>query len=131
MRRCEDELRQVSGPVAPSSCATSAGRQATSVGVVVGQPLDVVAQGVDAAGRNDAGLTHRAAHLLLAAPRLVDERAAHEHTVGWIDTLAVGRNRGRGILELANPAGLYVAGNTLSLGIAIWCFVAIVFRKFF
>src|SRR4029453_11739697 len=43
------------------------------VGVVLGQALDVVAERVHAAGRDDAGLAHGAAHLLLAPPRLVDE----------------------------------------------------------
>ena len=30
--------------------------------------------------------------------------ASHEHSVGWIDTLARGRSLGRGILELGDPA---------------------------
>src|SRR5262245_34317362 len=46
-----------------------------SVGVILGQALHVVAKRVHAAGRDDAGLAHGAAHLLLAAPRLVDELA--------------------------------------------------------
>src|SRR5262245_44169761 len=46
-----------------------------SVGVILGQALHVVAQRVHAAGRDDAGLPHRTAHLLLAPPRLVDELA--------------------------------------------------------
>ena len=29
LRRCEDKLRQISGPVASSSCATCTGRPAT------------------------------------------------------------------------------------------------------
>ncbi len=41
--------------------------------VVVGQPLDVVVQRVEGAGRHDARLAHRAAHHLLPAPRLLDE----------------------------------------------------------
>src|SRR4029453_594848 len=36
-----------------------------SVGVILGETLHVMAKGVHAAGRDDAGLAHRAAHLLL------------------------------------------------------------------
>lgn len=31
----------------------------------------------------------------------------------------------------ANAEGLYVAGTSLGLATGVWCFVAIVFRKFF
>src|SRR5262245_20268497 len=55
-----------------------------SVGVILGQALHVVAQRVHAAGRDDAGLPHRTAHLLLAPPRLVDELArARERRADW------------------------------------------------
>ena len=42
------------------------------VGVVLGQPLDVVVEGVQPGGGQDADLPHAAAHPLAAHPRLVD-----------------------------------------------------------
>ena len=50
-------------------------RQHARVLVVLGQPLDVVVERVQAAGRDDARLPERAAHHLLPAPRLVDQLA--------------------------------------------------------
>src|SRR2546421_5427396 len=63
--------------------------QPTRVGVIVGQTLDVMPERVDAAGGDDAGLAHGAAHLLLAAPRLVDEcaRAGHGRADGRAEAL--------------------------------------------
>ena len=49
--------------------------EAAGVGVVLAEALDVVAQGVDPAGRDDPGLAHRAAEGLLVAPGLLDEGA--------------------------------------------------------
>jgi hypothetical protein len=43
--------------------------------VIVGQPVDVVVERVDAGGGTDAGLPHRSAKPLLPAPDLVDEIA--------------------------------------------------------
>ena len=55
-------------------------RQHARVLVVVGEPLDVVVERVQAAGGHDPRLPERAAHLLLPAPRLVDQLArAGEH----------------------------------------------------
>src|SRR5438445_2369252 len=76
-------------------------RQPPRVGVIVGQTLDVMPERVDAAGGDDAGLAHGAAHLLLAAPRLVDERARAGHgradgraeALGEIDPRRVERRR--------------------------------------
>jgi decaprenylphospho-beta-D-ribofuranose 2-oxidase len=36
--------------------------------------------------------------------RLIESRTSHEHTVGWIDTLARGAAMGRGVLERANAS---------------------------
>ena len=43
--------------------------------VVLGQPLDVVFQGIDAARRDNARLPHRAAERLLVPPCLLDKGA--------------------------------------------------------
>src|SRR5215207_8229153 len=43
--------------------------QQLGVGVVLGQAVDVVAQGVDAGGGDDAGLTHGPAELVFVAAR--------------------------------------------------------------
>ena len=57
-------------PTAPSRSAQAVG-QPPGVGVVVGQALDVVLQGVEGRGREDAGLPHAAAEELAVphAPR--------------------------------------------------------------
>lgn len=53
------------------------------------------------------------------------------HTPGWaLGFLAVAAF----VAALIYPgirAGLYVAGVTLMLSVAIWCFIAVVFRRFF
>ncbi len=49
-----------------------ASRQQPGVRVVVGQPLDVVVEGVQPGGREDADLPHPAAHPLAPDPRLGD-----------------------------------------------------------
>src|SRR5438552_2537546 len=75
--------------------------QPPRVDVIVGQTLDVMPERVDAAGGDDAGLAHGTAHLLLAAPRLVDERARAGHgradgraeALGEIDPRRVERRR--------------------------------------
>src|SRR5439155_13225005 len=41
--------------------------------VVVGEPRDVVVEGVDAGRRNDSGLPHRSAELVLETPRLLHQ----------------------------------------------------------
>ena len=46
------------------------------VGVVLGEPLDVVVERAAARRPRDPGLAHRAAHHLLVAPGLVDQRRA-------------------------------------------------------
>ena len=48
-------------------------RQRAGIGVVVGEPVDMVIERVDAGGGADAGLAHRAAEALLPAPDVVDE----------------------------------------------------------
>src|ERR1017187_7739678 len=48
---------------------------ARALGVVARKPVDMVVEGVDAGGRANAGLAHRAAQPLLPAPDLVDEIA--------------------------------------------------------
>ena len=48
-------------------------RQGGGVGVVLGQAVDVVLQGVDTGGGVHAALAHRAAEPLLPAPGLADE----------------------------------------------------------
>jgi hypothetical protein len=53
------------------------------------------------------------------------------HAPGWALAWATALCYLAALFELGPTAGYYVAGNTLSLAIAIWCFVAIVFRKFF
>src|SRR6185312_1986961 len=40
--------------------------------VILGQPIDVVLQGIDAGGGNDPGLPHGAPETLLVAPGLLD-----------------------------------------------------------
>src|SRR5713101_8810400 len=47
--------------------------QSLRVGMVVGEPLDVMAERVHSTCGNDPCLAHGPAHLLLAAPRLRDE----------------------------------------------------------
>ena len=42
--------------------------------MILGQPFDVVVEGVEAGGGADAALTQRAAEPLLPAPGAVDER---------------------------------------------------------
>src|SRR3989441_10911402 len=49
--------------------------EASGVGMVLGQALDVMPERVHAGGGDDARLAHGSAPLLLASPRLVDERA--------------------------------------------------------
>src|SRR5437763_7522876 len=53
--RVDAHARQIGEPL----------RQAARVGVIVGEPLHVMAQGIDAARGDDTGLAHGAAHLLL------------------------------------------------------------------
>src|SRR4029453_11598046 len=80
------------------------------VGVILGQALHVWAERVPAAGRDDAGLAHGAAHLLLASPRLVDElvrageRRAHRsaESLGEVDPHRI---EGRRIVARRDPAG--------------------------
>src|SRR5262245_55620516 len=81
-----------------------------SVGVILGQALHVMAKRVHAAGCDDAGLAHGAAHLLLAAPRLVDElaRAGERRAdrrpkpIGEVDPHRIER---RGVITRRDPAG--------------------------
>ena len=56
----------------PSSCASPSARR-RALDVVLGEPLDVVVERVQAGGREDPRLAHRAAEHLLAAPGLVDQ----------------------------------------------------------
>ena len=65
-RRVELDARQLRQPVG----------EPRGVGVVLGQPLDVVVERVQAARRDDARLAHRAADHLLVAPGLVDQLRA-------------------------------------------------------
>lgn len=53
------------------------------------------------------------------------------HVPGWALAGATALAYLGACFAWADPEGLYLAGNTLSLAIGIWCFVAIVFRKFF
>ncbi|MFO1186270.1 MAG: hypothetical protein U1E87_01705 [Alphaproteobacteria bacterium] len=53
------------------------------------------------------------------------------HLPGWALAWATALAYLAALLAWGPTPGFYVAGNTLSLAIAIWCFVAIVFRKFF
>lgn len=53
------------------------------------------------------------------------------HVPGWALAGATALCYVAALIPLGPTVGLFVAGNTLSLAIAIWCFVAIVFRKFF
>ena len=79
--------------------------EAAGAGVVLGQPLDVVVEGVDARGGDDPGLAHRAAELVLVAPRAQHplrrprddraERAAEPLREADRDRVGVARDRGR------------------------------------
>src|SRR5262245_32447801 len=81
-----------------------------SVGVILGQALHVMAKRVHATGSDDAGLAHRAAHLLLAPPRLVDELARagergadrRAEPLGEVDPHRI---EGRGVVARRDPAG--------------------------
>src|SRR4029453_2270531 len=81
-----------------------------SVGGTLGQALHVMAERVHAAGRDDAGLAHGAAHLLLAPPRLVDElaRAGERRAdrrakpLGEVDPHRI---EWRGVVARRDPAG--------------------------
>lgn len=53
------------------------------------------------------------------------------HVPGWALAGASGSSYLAALLGWGPMQGLYVAGTTFSLGIAVWCFMAIVFRKFF
>jgi hypothetical protein len=53
------------------------------------------------------------------------------HVPGWALAGATALVYLTAFLGWGPPAGLYVGANTLSLAIAVWCFIAIVFRKFF
>ena len=54
--------------------------QGLSVGVILGQAVDMMLQGVNAGRRDDPGLAHGAAELMFEAPSLVDEIAvARQH----------------------------------------------------
>jgi hypothetical protein len=57
--------------------------------------------------------------------------AAFWHVPGWVLGLGSFACFVAGLMQPELRAGFYVAGVTLVLGIAIWCFIAIVFRKFF
>src|SRR5207302_982789 len=83
--------------------------QPPRVDVIVGQTLDVMPERVDAAGGDDAGLAHGTAHLLLAAPRLVDEcaRAGHGRADGRAEAPTAAASywpRGPSIERMLTPA---------------------------
>src|SRR6267378_2394207 len=85
--------------------------QPPRVGVIVGQTLDVMPERVDAARGDDAGLAHGAAHLLLAAPRLVDERARAGHGRADRRAEALGEIDPRRVERLRVVAGGHTAGD--------------------
>ncbi len=53
------------------------------------------------------------------------------HLPGWALAAAAGVSFLIALTGWISAQGFYLAGTTFSLGIAVWCFVAIVFRKFF
>jgi ABC-type dipeptide/oligopeptide/nickel transport system permease component len=53
------------------------------------------------------------------------------HVPGWALAAASGVSFILALTGWISAQGFYLAGTTFSLGIAVWCFVAIVFRKFF
>lgn len=57
--------------------------------------------------------------------------AAFWHVPGWVLGVASFACFIAGLMNEAVRAGYYVAGVSLILGVAIWSFIAIVFRKFF
>src|SRR6267378_827739 len=85
--------------------------QPPRVGVIVGQTLDVMPERVDAARGDDAGLAHGAAHLLLAAPRLVDERARAGHGRADRRAEALGEIDPRRVERRREVAGGHAAGD--------------------
>ena len=58
----------------PAACQAS--REPSRAGVIVGEPLDVVIERVDARRRDDPRLAHRAAEEVLFAPGALDHRSA-------------------------------------------------------
>jgi len=57
--------------------------------------------------------------------------AAFWHVPGWVLGLAAFACFVAGLMNESVRSGYYVAGVSMILGIAIWSFIAIVFRKFF
>lgn len=57
--------------------------------------------------------------------------AATWHVPGWLFGIGAFACFFAGLIRPEMRAGFYVSGVTLTLAVSIWCFIAIVFRKFF
>lgn len=53
------------------------------------------------------------------------------HAPGWVLALIGVALFSTGYIDLVAKSGAYIAGLTCILAVSVWCFIAIVFRKFF
>src|SRR5437763_16969060 len=86
-------------------------RQCPSVGVIVGEAVNVVVQCLDASGGANAGLAHGAAQPLLPAPDLVDEFTRSGHRRPNWRAQSFGKIDPGGIPAHRHVAGADAGGN--------------------